>query len=164
MIILGIDPGLAIVGYGVIETQKSASRAIDCGVINTPKEDSVPIRLTKIYDGMISLIEKYKPDCIAIEELFFNTNITTGINVAQARGVILLACTQKNLKMYEYTPLQIKQALTGYGKAEKKQIQFMVTRLLNLKATPKPDDAADGLAVALTHAQTARMSGLFTIR
>ncbi|MDE6189433.1 MAG: crossover junction endodeoxyribonuclease RuvC [Clostridia bacterium] len=164
MIILGIDPGLAIVGYGVIETNKGASRAIDCGVINTPKDDSVPVRLTKIYDGMLSLIEKYKPDCIAIEELFFNTNITTGINVAQARGVILLACNQSNLKMYEYTPLQIKQALTGYGKAEKKQIQFMVTRLLNLKAVPKPDDAADGLAVALTHAQTARLGGLFSIR
>lgn len=164
MIILGIDPGLAIVGYGVIDSQKGGSRPIDCGVINTPKEDSVPVRLSKIYDGMISLIERYKPDCIAIEELFFNTNITTGINVAQARGVILLACTQKKLKMYEYTPLQIKQALTGYGKAEKKQIQFMVTRLLNLKAVPKPDDAADGLAVALTHAQTARLGGLFSIR
>ena len=124
MIILGIDPGLAIVGYGVIEAQKGAFRPIDCGVINTPKSDTVPIRLNKIYDGMLSLIEKYKPDCIAIEELFFNTNITTGINVAQARGVVLLACQQKGLKMYEYTPLQIKQALTGYGKAEKKQIQF----------------------------------------
>lgn len=164
MIILGIDPGLAIVGYGVIEAQKGAFRPIDCGVINTPKSDTVPIRLNKIYDGMLSLIEKYKPDCIAIEELFFNTNITTGINVAQARGVVLLACQQKGLKMYEYTPLQIKQALTGYGKAEKKQIQFMVTRLLNLKAVPKPDDAADGLAVALTHGQTARMCGLFGIR
>ncbi len=120
MIILGIDPGLAIVGYGVIEAQKGAFRPIDCGVINTPKSDTVPIRLNKIYDGMLSLIEKYKPDCIAIEELFFNTNITTGINVAQARGVVLLACQQKGLKMYEYTPLQIKQALTGYGKAEKK--------------------------------------------
>ncbi len=124
MIILGIDPGLAIVGYGVIEAQKGAFRPIDCGVINTPKSDTVPIRLNKIYDGMLSLIEKYKPDCIAIEELFFNTNITTGINVAQARGVVLLACQQKGLKMYEYTPLQIKQALTGYGKAEKKQIQL----------------------------------------
>ncbi|MCI8911470.1 MAG: crossover junction endodeoxyribonuclease RuvC [Clostridia bacterium] len=164
MIILGIDPGLAIVGYGVIEAQKGAFRPIDCGVINTPKSDTVPIRLNKIYDGMLSLIEKYKPDCIAIEELFFNTNITTGINVAQARGVVLLACQQKGLKMYEYTPLQIKQALTGYGKAEKKQIQFMVARLLNLKAVPKPDDAADGLAVALTHGQTARMGGLFGIR
>ena len=164
MIILGIDPGLAIVGYGVIEAQKGAFRPIDCGVINTPKSDTVPIRLNKIYDGMLSLIEKYKPECTAIEELNFNTNITTGINVAQARGVVLLACQQKGLKMYEYTPLQIKQALTGYGKAEKKQIQFMVARLLNLKAVPKPDDAADGLAVALTHGQTARMGGLFGIR
>ena len=117
MIILGIDPGLAIVGYGVIEAQKGAFRPIDCGVINTPKEDTVPIRLTKIYDGINSLIDRFNPDCIAIEELFFNTNITTGINVAQARGVVLLACQQKGLKMYEYTPLQIKKALTGYGKA-----------------------------------------------
>lgn len=164
MIILGIDPGLAIVGYGVIDSQKGVNKVIDYGVINTPKEDSVPIRLTKIYEGMLGLIEKFKPDCISIEELFFNTNTTTGINVAQARGVILLACTQQALKMYEYTPLQIKQALTGYGKAEKKQIQYMVARLLNLKAVPKPDDAADGLAVALTHAQTARLGGLFSIR
>ncbi len=164
MTILGIDPGLAIVGYGVIDTQKGNSSVIDYGVINTPKEDSVPVRLEKIYNGMISLVEKYNPDCIAIEELFFNTNTTTGINVAQARGVILLVCQQKKLKMYEYTPLQIKQALTGYGKAEKKQIQFMVARLLKLKAVPKPDDAADGLAVALTHAQTARLGGLFSIR
>ncbi len=164
MIILGIDPGLAIVGYGVIDTVKGNSTVIDYGVINTPKEDSVPVRLEKIFKGMISLIEKYKPDCIAIEELFFNTNTTTGINVAQARGVILLVCQQKGLKMYEYTPLQIKQALTGYGKAEKKQIQFMVARLLKLKSVPKPDDAADGLAVALTHAQTARLGGLFSIR
>ena len=164
MIILGIDPGLAIVGYGVINTQKGNSSVVDYGVINTPKEDSVPVRLEKIYNGMISLVEKYNPDCIAIEELFFNTNTTTGINVSQARGVILLVCQQKKLKMYEYTPLQIKQALTGYGKAEKKQIQFMVARLLQLKAVPKPDDAADGLAVALTHAQTARLGGLFSIR
>lgn len=164
MIILGIDPGLAIVGYGVINTQKGNSSVVDYGVINTPKEDNVPVRLEKIYNGMISLVEKYNPDCIAIEELFFNTNTTTGINVAQARGVILLVCQQKKLKMYEYTPLQIKQALTGYGKAEKKQIQFMVARLLQLKAAPKPDDAADGLAVALTHAQTARLGGLFSIR
>ena len=164
MVILGIDPGLAIVGYGVINTLKGNSSVIDYGVINTPKEDSVPTRLEKIYEGMLGLIEKYNPDCIAIEELFFNTNTTTGINVAQARGVILLVCQQKKLKMYEYTPLQIKQALTGYGKAEKKQIQFMVARLLQLKAVPKPDDAADGLAVALTHAQTARLGGLFSIR
>lgn len=164
MVILGIDPGLAIVGYGVINTLKGNSSVIDYGVINTPKEDSVPTRLEKIYKGMLGLIEKYNPDCIAIEELFFNTNTTTGINVAQARGVVLLACKQKGLKMFEYTPLQIKQALTGYGKAEKKQIQFMVARLLNLKAVPKPDDAADGLAVALTHAQTARLGGLFSIR
>lgn len=163
MIILGIDPGLAIVGYGVINVEKGKSTVIDYGVINTPKEKKVPDRLVMIYEGMVALIEKYKPDNIALEELFFNTNTTTGINVAQARGVILLACMKKCPNLYEYTPLQVKQAMTGYGKAEKKQIQYMVTKLLNLKSVPKPDDAADALAIALTHAQSARLSGLFRI-
>ena len=109
------------------------------------------------------MIDTFKPDQVAIEELFFTKNITTGITVAEARGVILLACKQSGLPMFEYTPNQIKQSLTGYGKADKKQIQFMITRLLGLKAIPKPDDAADALAIALTHAQTNRMGGLFSI-
>jgi len=163
MIILGIDPGLAIVGYGVISVEKGKSMVVDYGVITTPKEDKVPVRLKKIYEGMNALLDKYQPDQIALEELFFNTNTTTGINVAQARGVILLACTQRTNQLFEYTPLQVKQALTGYGKAEKKQIQYMVTKLLNLAKVPKPDDAADALAIALTHAQANRFGGFFKI-
>lgn len=163
MRILGIDPGLAIVGYGVIDSEKGVYRPVDCGVINTPKELSLPERLQLIYKGMGELIDTFKPDQVAIEELFFTKNITTGITVAEARGVILLACKQSGLPMFEYTPNQIKQSLTGYGKADKKQIQFMITRLLGLKAIPKPDDAADALAIALTHAQTNRMGGLFSI-
>lgn len=163
MRILGIDPGLAIVGYGVIDSEKGVYRPVDCGVINTPKELSLPERLELIYKGMGELMDTFKPDQVAIEELFFTKNITTGITVAEARGVILLACKQSGLPMFEYTPNQIKQSLTGYGKADKKQIQFMITRLLGLKAIPKPDDAADALAIALTHAQTNRMGGLFSI-
>ncbi len=163
MRILGIDPGLAIVGYGVIDSEKGVYRPVDCGVINTPKELSLPERLQLIYKGMGELIDTFKPDQVAIEELFFTKNITTGITVAEARGVILLACKQSGLPMFEYTPNQIKQSLTGYGKADKKQIQFMITRLLGLKAMPKPDDAADALAIALTHAQTNRLGGLFSI-
>ena len=163
MRILGIDPGLAIVGYGVIDSEKGVYRPVDCGVINTPKELSLPERLELIYKGMGEVIDTFKPDQVAIEELFFTKNITTGITVAEARGVILLACKQSGLPMFEYTPNQIKQSLTGYGKADKKQIQFMITRLLGLKAIPKPDDAADALAIALTHAQTNRMGGLFSI-
>ncbi len=154
MIILGIDPGLAIVGFGVIDKQRSKTEVIDYGVIRTPKEDTLPIRLEKVYKGMCELIDKYKPEQVAIEELFFNTNITTGIAVAEARGVIILACINKGCRLFEYTPLQIKQALTGNGRADKQQVQFMVKAILKLKATPKPDDAADGLAAALCHSQT----------
>ena len=154
MIILGIDPGLAIVGFGVIDKQKNKTEVIDYGVIRTPKEDTLPIRLEKVYKGMCELIDKYKPEQVAIEELFFNTNITTGIAVAEARGVILLACIYKGCKLFEYTPLQIKQALTGNGRADKQQVQYMVKAILRLKAVPKPDDAADGLAAALCHSQT----------
>ncbi len=154
MIILGIDPGLAIVGFGVIDKQKSRTEVIDYGVIRTPKEDTLPQRLDKVYKGMCELIEKYKPEQVAIEELFFNTNITTGIAVAEARGVIILACMNKGCRLFEYTPLQIKQALTGNGRADKQQVQYMVKAILKLKSIPKPDDAADGLAAALCHSQT----------
>ena len=154
MIILGIDPGYGIVGYGVIEKTLNSVKVIDYGAIYTYKDDTFPERLKKIYLGINQLIDKYKPDYMCCEELFFNHNATTAINVAQARGVILLACVQKIGKLYEYTPLQIKQALTGQGRAEKKQVQFMVKAILNLNSIPKPDDAADALAVALTHAQT----------
>lgn len=154
MIILGIDPGLAIVGFGVLEKIKNQTNVIDYGVITTPKEDTLPQRLEKIYKGMCALIDKYQPEQVALEELFFNTNITTGIAVAEARGVIILACINKGLKLFEYTPLQIKQALTGNGRADKHQVQFMVKAILKLNSIPKPDDAADGLAAALCHSQT----------
>lgn len=154
MVILGIDPGYGIVGFGVIEKTPYSVKVIDYGAIYTYKEDTFPERLRKIYAGMNQLIDKYKPDFMCCEELFFNHNVTTAINVAQARGVILLAGIQRIGKLYEYTPLQIKQALTGQGRADKKQVQYMVKAILNLNSIPKPDDAADALAVALTHAQT----------
>ena len=155
LIILGFDPGYAIVGYGVIEKdRKCGVRPTDYGVITTPKDESMAIRLSIIYDQINVLIDKFKPDAIAIEELFFNTNTKTAINVAQARGVIVLCSNKFCGCLFEYTPLQIKQAITGNGRAEKHQIQYMVRMMLGLKAIPKPDDAADALAVALTHAQT----------
>ena len=164
MIILGIDPGFATVGWGVIKTERGNATVVDYGVITTPKEERLPTRLAMLETGIKKLIEKFKPDEIALEELFFNTNITTAINVAQARGVILLTCIKECGRLYEYTPLQIKQALTGYGRAEKKQIQEMTKTFLNLPKIPKPDDAADALAVALTHSQTNRFSSTFKIK
>lgn len=161
MVILGIDPGYAIVGYGLVNSEKGNFSVIDYGVITTPKEEAMPTRLAMIGDAMTKLIEKYKPDCVAVEELFFSNNQKTAINVAQARGVIVLTAINHCGKLYEYTPMQIKQAMTGWGKADKTQIQAMVTRLLKLKSIPKPDDAADALAVALTHAQTNKLSSLF---
>lgn len=163
MIILGIDPGYATVGFGVLETNGSKHRAIEYGVITTPKEQSLPERLAKISRGFNILIDRYNPDAIAIEELFFTNNQKTAILVAEARGAILLTVYEKCKNLYEYTPLQIKQAMTGYGKADKKQIQQMVKTYLNLTSIPKPDDAADALAVALTHAQTNRLGYLFGI-
>ena len=163
MIILGIDPGLATVGYGVVESVRGSFRAIDCGVILTPKESPLPERLVMIESSLIKLIDRFLPEEIAMEELFFNNNQKTAITVAEARGVTLLTCRKRCDKLFEYTPLQIKQALTGYGRADKHQIQEMVKRLLNLNKIPRPDDAADALAVALTHAQTQRFSGKFGI-
>lgn len=164
MRILGIDPGLATMGFGVIDTVKGKSVAVDYGVVLTPKTEALPTRLAILEKGVKSLIEKYKPDEVALEELFFNNNVKTAIDVAQARGVILLTCVKECGRLFEYTPLQIKQALTGYGRAEKRQIQQMVTTFLGLSKIPRPDDAADGLAVALTHANTNRLSGQFGIR
>lgn len=156
MVILGIDPGYGIVGYGVIDTNKS-NMVLDYGAITTPKEDSIPKRLQEIEEGLIFLLEKYKPDVVAIEELFYFKNQTTIIPVAQARGVIVLTAQKYCGKIYEYTPLQIKQALTGNGRAEKKQVQYMVKAILGLNSIPKPDDAADALAVAICHSQTSAM-------
>lgn len=153
MVILGIDPGYAIIGYGIIDTNKS-DMVVDYGAITTPKEDSMPVRLEAIEASLKYLFEKYKPDVVAIEELFYFKNQKTVIQVAQARGVIVLACQKYCGNIYEYTPLQIKQALTGNGRAEKAQVQYMVKAILNLNAVPKPDDTADALAVAICHSQT----------
>lgn len=152
MIILGIDPGYALVGFGVI--QKEGYKMIDYGVIETHKDTPFSERLNIIFKGINELIDTFHPDQVAIEELFFQNNAKTAIPVAQARGVITVACLQKNVPVFEYTPLQIKQALTGVGRAEKKQVQYMVKNIFGLSQIPKPDDAADALAVALTHAQT----------
>lgn len=151
-------------GWGVLKSERGRFETIDYGVVLTPKTETLPVRLAMLEEGVKKLVDKYAPDEIALEELFFNNNITTGINVAQARGVILLTCVKNCGRLYEYTPLQIKQALTGYGRAEKKQIQIMVKTLLRLDGIPKPDDAADALAVALTHCQTNRLSAPFGIR
>lgn len=155
MKILGIDPGYATIGYGLIEKQRSGLRALDYGIISTPQYESIPVRLAMLDEAMTELISKHNPDAVSVEELFFNTNITTGIKVAQARGVILLCAVKNCGNLFEYTPLQIKQALTGNGRAEKRQVQFMVRALLGLKDIPKPDDAADALAAAICHAHTA---------
>ena len=155
MIVLGIDPGYAIVGWGVVEVRGASFRPIACGDISTPAKTSLSSRLKTIYDEMYRIIDKYHPEQMAIEELFFNTNITTGIKVAEARGVILLAAEEAGLPIFEYTPLQVKQAVVGYGLAEKKQVIAMVTSLLHLKTPPKPDDTADALAIALCHGQVA---------
>ncbi|MBQ9132370.1 MAG: crossover junction endodeoxyribonuclease RuvC [Clostridia bacterium] len=154
MIILGIDPGLAIVGWGVIEYKSSKFRTLAYGSIQTPAGTRTEERLKAIFDGMNELIQKYHPDQMAVEELFFNTNITTGIRVAEARGVILLAAERAGIPIQEYTPLQVKQAVVGYGRAEKKQVITMVTMLLGLKQPPKPDDTADALAIAICHAHS----------
>lgn len=165
MIILGIDPGLATMGYGVINAERGNFSVVDYGIVSTPKESTLPQRLLQIEEGVTALIEKYRPDNVAIEELFFSKNITTGIAVSEARGVILLTCV-KNMgdEVYEYTPNQIKQAMTGYGGADKKQMQLMVQMLLKLKKMPKPDDAADALAVALCHGHTSRLATQFKVK
>ena len=165
MIILGIDPGLATMGYGVINSLKGNYSVIDYGVVTTPKERTLPERLQQLEDGVKELIETYRPDNVSIEELFFSKNITTGIPVAEARGVILLTAVKAlGKEVYEYTPNQIKQAVTGYGGADKIQMQHMVQTLLRLKSVPRPDDAADALAVAICHAQTSRMRNNFKVQ
>ncbi|MBQ7340440.1 MAG: crossover junction endodeoxyribonuclease RuvC [Clostridia bacterium] len=164
MIILGLDPGLATLGYGVIKKENNKkAELVDYGIVSTPKDENLAVRLCMLEKGIKQIIDKFKPDEIAVEELFFAKNAKTGIAVAHARGVILLTANKECGRIFEYTPLQIKQALTGYGRAEKIQIQQMVKSLLGLKGIPKPDDAADALAVALTHAQTNKLGGLFSI-
>jgi crossover junction endodeoxyribonuclease RuvC len=154
MRILGIDPGYGITGFGLIETQQGQSRLLQCGAITTPAGMDFSARLEIIYEDMRKLLEMAKPDAVAIEELFFGQNVTTGIGVAQSRGVILLAIRQAGLEVTSYKPSQIKQALVGYGNASKHQMQDMTKRLLHLDAMPKPDDAADAIAIALCHARS----------
>ena len=153
MVILGIDPGFAIVGWGVIESVRGNIRPIAFGAITTPAHTNFESRLSMIKKDLKTVIDKYSPTEMAIEELFFNTNITTGIAVAEARGVILCTAYEKGLKISEYTPLQVKQAVVGYGKAEKRQVIAMVTSILKLKSPPKPDDTADAVAIAICHSQ-----------
>lgn len=156
MRILGIDPGTGILGFGVIEAEKGKAQLVDAGVIRTPVKEDDAVRLQTIYEELTDIIAQSKPQEMAVEKLFFAQNITTAMTVSQARGVVLLAGQQAGLTIYEYTPLQIKQALTGYGRAEKKQIQEMVRVILQLKEIPKPDDCADALAAAITHSMTRR--------
>jgi len=155
MRILGIDPGYAIVGFGVIETDGVRHQLIRCGAINTPAGAPIASRLLQIADDMAELINIFRPEEVAVEELFFSQNVTTGIAVAQARGVLLMTVARAGLSISEYTPSQVKQAVVGYGRAEKKQVMELTKTLLNLQAVPKPDDAADALAVAICHARSA---------
>ncbi len=166
MIILGIDPGLAIVGWGVIDYSGSRFKTLGYGSIETPAGMATEQRLSLIYDGIKGLIERYHPEHIAVEELFFNTNQTTGIRVAEARGVIIMCAYKHGVKVFEYTPLQVKQAVVGYGRAAKKQVITMVTMFLGLSAPPKPDDTADALAIAVCHAHsgTSRLADYYNKR
>ena len=155
MRILGIDPGVAIVGFGLIESERGSVRMLQYGAVTTPAGLPLATRLVQIENDMTELIRQLKPDEIAIEELFFSKNITTGIAVAHGRGIILCTAEKSGVPLYEYTPMQVKQAVVGYGLAEKRQVMDMVKRLLKLKAVPRPDDAADALAIAICHARSA---------
>lgn len=163
MIILGMDPGLAISGYGLIEYVGNKFKMLEYGCVTSEPSMPFPLRLRHIYESYIEMIDKYKPDAIAIEELFYNKNVKTAIAIGEARGVHLLAGQMKDIPLYEYTPLQIKQGIVGYGRAEKKQVQEMVKLILGLDKIPKPDDAADGLAVAICHAHSLKFSEDFRI-
>lgn len=156
MRILGIDPGTGILGFGVIDVSRSKVQMVDAGVIRTPVKEDDAVRLLTIYEELSDIIAANKPTVMSVEKLFFARNVTTAMTVAQARGVVLLCGMQAGMTIFEYTPMQIKQAITGYGKADKKQMQEMVRIHLNLTEVPKPDDCADALAAALTHAQNAR--------
>lgn len=152
MRILGIDPGFAIVGYAIIDCEGNKFSAVECGSIQTKAGTPFEKRLVQLYDGMKNLMDTFKPDAVAMEELFFNTNVTTGIQVGHARGVLMLAAVQEGCHVFEYTPLQVKQAVVGYGRADKKQVQQMVKAILHLETIPKLDDTADAMAIAVCHA------------
>ena len=154
MVILGIDPGFAIVGFGVLEAERGTTRLIRCGTITTPAGQSLPARLLQISNDMSELLTVFQPDARAVEELYFNNNVTTGIGVAQARGVILTEAERQAVPIFEYSPSEVKLAVAGYGKAEKRQVMEMTRRLLALRAVPRPDDAADAVAIALCHARS----------
>lgn len=155
MIILGIDPGVATIGFGLIDAQRGKNKLLQYGVITTPPGIPLSSRLLQISNDMEELLQTFHPDEMAVEELFFSKNITTGIAVAHGRGVILLAAEKLGVPVFEYTPMQVKQSVVGYGKAEKKQVMLMTQRLLNMKEIPRPDDAADALALAICHARSA---------
>lgn len=156
MRILGIDPGTGILGFGVIQVDKGKAQLVDAGVIRTPVHEDDAVRLLTIYEELTDIIAATNPTVMSVEKLFFARNVTTAMTVSQARGVVLLCGKQAGMEIFEYTPMQIKQAITGYGKADKKQMQEMVRVILGLSEVPKPDDCADALAAALTHAQTTR--------
>ena len=154
MRILGIDPGYGTTGFAVVEAQRNQFRLVNCGAITTPPGTDFSARLEMIYEDMRKLLQLAKPDTVAIEELFFGHNVTTGIGVAQSRGVILLAIRQAGIQVHQYKPMQVKQAVVGYGNASKHQVQDMTKRILRLQQMPKPDDAADAIAIALCHARS----------
>ncbi|MDR1755055.1 MAG: crossover junction endodeoxyribonuclease RuvC [Eubacterium sp.] len=156
MRVIGVDPGFATVGFGIIDNEKSRFNVIEYGVISTSAKKSFDLRLLEIYNDLLYLLDIHKPDCAAIEQLYFTTNQKTVIEVAEARGVILLAARQRGIRIFEYTPLQVKSAVTGYGKAVKKQVQELTKRILCLSEIPKPDDAADALAIAICHSHSFR--------
>ncbi|HQA57247.1 MAG TPA: crossover junction endodeoxyribonuclease RuvC [Acetivibrio sp.] len=158
MIIMGIDPGFAITGYGIVKYEGNRFTAIDYGAITTESSMELSKRLLLLYNGLVDIIDKFRPEAISIEELFFNKNTKTALNVGHGRGVAVLAAAQSGIDVFEYTPLQIKQAVVGYGRAEKVQIQQMVKIILNLSEIPKPDDVADALAVAVCHGNSYKMS------
>ena len=157
---LGIDPGTAIMGYGLVASDGRSLQAIDYGALTTSSDLPPEERLRRLHERLCAIIAAHHPDAMAVEELFFNTNARTAIAVGQARGVALLAAAQAGLRVHEYTPLQVKDAVAGYGKAGKEQVQLMAATLLALRAVPRPDDAADALAVAICHAHSARLAGL----
>ncbi|MDO5755385.1 MAG: crossover junction endodeoxyribonuclease RuvC [Tissierellia bacterium] len=164
MIVLGIDPGIAIVGYAIVREKNSKFQVLEYGCITTSSKSSLPDRISYIYDELSAIINEFEPDDFVIEELFFNKNIKTAITVAQARGSQILAAQHHNLPIYEYTPLQIKQAVTGYGRADKIQVQETIKNILSLSEIPKPDDAADALAICICHLFTNRFKELYRIK
>ncbi len=164
MIILGIDPGLATMGYGVVSYDGAKVNPVDYGTIQTPAKVPLPRRLVMLYEGVEELIDRHKPDDVALEELFFSKNVTTGIAVGHARGAVIVALRRYTESLYEYTPMQIKQAVVGYGKADKHQVQQMVRVLLGLREVPRPDDAADALAIAICHAHSSRQRAQYKIQ